>query len=315
MRKRSNTTKQANAAPRIDITMRDLLDCEPLSALLPLYQPINKLGQRSGHYLSRVKGRGMVFSEVRAYQAGDDVRAIDWRVTARTGKAHTKLYQEERERPLFILLDMAPSMLFGSQYVLKSTQAAYLAATLCWSGIKAQDRVGFIASGLPEIIESKPTARKRGLLRTLEKICHAHAQHLELATQPASRQSLAESLQRLGYHAHTGSQILIISDFFNMDNDAFHQLQTLGKRNQVMLYPISDPLESNLPSTLSGQLNVTDGMHTQVLNIGNATQKNPFSTALKRYHQQLEQQFVSLGYPLFAISAGEPLEPQLGGRG
>jgi len=294
--------------------MPGLLGCEPLAPLLPLYQQKSKLAHRSGHYLSRLKGRGMVFSEVRAYQPGDDVRAIDWRVTARTGKAHTKLYQEERERPLFILLDLSPSMLFGSQHLLKSSQAAYLAATACWSGIKAQDRVGLMVSGLPAIIENKPAARKRGLLRTLENILLAHRQHLTLATEPAPRQSLAESLKRLRYHAHTGSLILVISDFFSLDQSAYAQLEQLGKHNQLLLYPISDPLETRLPSGLSGNLNISDGSEVKVLNVGGSTQQKRLAKGLADYQHELAEQLLALGYPSFPISAAEPLEQQLAGK-
>jgi len=84
--------------------------------------------QLAGNYLSKIKGRGMEFAEVRHYQAGDDVRTIDWSVTARTGKAHTKLFHEEKERPVFILLDLSDSMVFGSQFVFKSVQACHLGA-------------------------------------------------------------------------------------------------------------------------------------------------------------------------------------------
>ena len=294
--------------------MQGLLDCEPLASLMPLYKQKTKLGHRSGHYLSRIKGRGMVFSEVRAYQPGDDVRAIDWRVTARTGKAHTKLYQEERERPLFVLLDLSPSMLFGSEYLLKSSQAAYLAATACWAGIKAQDRVGLVVSGLEKIIENKPAARKRGLLKTLENIQTAHSQHIAHTHAENKRVRLTESLKRLRYHAHTGSLILVISDFFDMNKEAYAQLQQLGKHNQVILQPVSDPLELNLPDTLTGNLNVTDGSNVQVLNFGTASQQKSVEQGLTDYRARLEQALLELGYPCIPVSSALPLVQQLGGK-
>ena len=97
--------------------------------LSPKQQIQNKL---AGSYLAKSKGRGMEFDEVRHYQSGDDVRTIDWRVTARTGKVHTKLFREEKERPVFICTDLSQSMQFGSTLLFKSVQAAHLAAMIAW---------------------------------------------------------------------------------------------------------------------------------------------------------------------------------------
>nr|WP_241480308.1 DUF58 domain-containing protein [Legionella norrlandica] len=97
---------------------------------------------RSGNHISKFRGRGMDFAEVRNYQAGDEIRHMEWRVTARTGRPHVKIYQEERERPVIMLVDFNPSMIFGTKIAFKSVVAARLASLLAWTVIKQGDRVG-----------------------------------------------------------------------------------------------------------------------------------------------------------------------------
>jgi len=98
----------------------------------------------AGGLMSKHKGRGMEFDEVRPYQAGDDVRAIDWRVTARTGQPYTKLFREEQERPVLIVTDFSPSLFFGTQLLFKSVQAAHCAAAIAWRAVQRGDKVGGI---------------------------------------------------------------------------------------------------------------------------------------------------------------------------
>ena len=117
----------------IELSMAELLNYQTKTALIDLSARKNIHGQMSGNYLSRNKGRGMEFDEVRHYQTGDDIRAIDWRVTARTGKTHTKLFREELERPVLIATDLSNTMHFGSKLLFKSVQA--LMFQLYWLGM------------------------------------------------------------------------------------------------------------------------------------------------------------------------------------
>ena len=103
------------------------------------------LNALAGPNKSNFRGRGIDFEEVRNYQAGDDIRTIDWRVTARTGAAHTKLFREERERPVLVVVDQRNSMFFGSQFCFKSVLAAQLGALVAWSALSDNDRVGGLA--------------------------------------------------------------------------------------------------------------------------------------------------------------------------
>ncbi len=128
---------------------------------------------RAGGYLSGFKGRGMDFEEVRAYQPGDDVRLIDWRVTARTGKPFTKIFHEERERPVFIVVDLSATMFFGTKTAFKSVIAAKVAALIAWAAVKNGDRVGGIFYGGENCHELRPKSRNRGVLPFLKLLCEA----------------------------------------------------------------------------------------------------------------------------------------------
>ena len=117
-----------------------------------------------GGYVSPYRGRGMEFEEVRAYQPGDDIRNMDWRVTARTGRPHTKLFREERERPVLFLVDLGPSMAFGTRVAFKSVVAARAAALLAWAARDNGDRIGGIVFAGKRHRELRPAARERGML-------------------------------------------------------------------------------------------------------------------------------------------------------
>jgi len=124
------------------LSLQQLLDQRHIAKALELYlQSRSRLGM-SGSHISKSKGRGVDFEEHRAYQAGDDIRSIDWRVTARTGRPFTKIFREERERPVIIGVDQSHHMFFGSQVSFKSVVAAEVAAILCWLTVDNGDRVG-----------------------------------------------------------------------------------------------------------------------------------------------------------------------------
>ena len=125
----------------VSIRLKTLIDLAKSIAMLKRRRHQIKAGQ-NGEYVSRFKGRGMEFDETRIYQPGDDIRSIDWRVTARSDKTHTKVYREERERPVFISVDYRPTMAFATRGVFKSVQAAKIAGLLAWSAQANGDRIG-----------------------------------------------------------------------------------------------------------------------------------------------------------------------------
>ncbi len=189
-------------------------------------------------------GQGMEFAESRIYHPGDDVKNIDWCVSARTGKVHTKLFQAERERPVYLLLDLRKMMHFGSKVRFKSHMAAHLAATIAWLSHDAGDRVGAIMltrNGL-EHFESGRT--RQSVLRFIDAVAKATLMNAEQGTEC----SLSDALKRLRPMCRTGSSLFILSDFHDFDDDVQKQLQYLNRKMQVTNIKINDPLDSLLPS-------------------------------------------------------------------
>jgi uncharacterized protein (DUF58 family) len=193
---------------------------------------------RSGQQSSRLYGRGMDYAESRAYQPGDDVRRLDWRLTARSGKLHTKLFQEDREGSLLILLDTHASMHFGTRVRYKSVQAARAAACAAWYAARAGERVGVMAFGhADELLRPQPGSR--GALA----VCGALAAW-DAAEHPERVESLSDAVTRAGRVSHGASRVLLISDGFSCDSEAAPRLRDLTRRAAVSVLVIADALES-----------------------------------------------------------------------
>lgn len=212
---------------------------------------------RAGNHLSKLRGRGMDFSEARNYQAGDEIRHMEWRVTARTGRPHVKVYQEERERPVVILTDFNPSMYFGTRVAFKSVIAARLAALLAWTAAKQGDKVGGLVFSAVAHNEFTPRSRQAGVLPFLAALSHyTHEHHPKSIRMPDAR-SLSHALLRLRRVAKPGSILVLISDFYNMDTDSERHLSQLSRHNDILAYHVCDPLELTPPEP--AQYAITNG--------------------------------------------------------
>lgn len=208
-----------------------------------------------GLHLSPFKGRGMDFAETRPYEDGDDVRNLDWRVTARSGKLHTKLFQEERERPVLLCVDLQPPMFFATRGVFKSVIAAQAAALLAWNAWKAGDRVGGLIFNGETIHEVRPLRNRSRLLHLLKMISEATRQQPQRTTQSHTGQ-LSAALSNLRRVITPGSRIFLLSDFHGIDAVVRKQLAVLARHSDLYLVMISDPMEQQFPA--SGQWRVTD---------------------------------------------------------
>ena len=212
--------------------------------------------RQSGDYQSPFKGRGMEFDESRLYQAGDDVRSINWKITARTGKPHTKLFREERERPMFVWVDLRAPMFFATRGRYKSVIAARLASLVAWSANRQGDRVGGVIFSEHSHHELKPQRGKSSVLRLISHIA-GHPAWQRGRQETGDDRSGAKSLVRLRRVVRPGSQIFLLSDFRNLDDAAFSQISRLSAHNEVVLIFIYDRLESTLPAP--GHYRVSNG--------------------------------------------------------
>ncbi len=262
--------------PGIDLTLNQLLDTR-VKPIIKWLDPNSMVKTtRVGGFRSRFKGRGMDFDEVRMYQIGDDIRNIDWKVTARTGKAHTKLFKEERERPVFVLIDQMPSMFFGTAEVFKSLLASHIAGQLMWHTLSQGNRFGALIFSENKHLEMKPSSSRRHCMRLLNRIVESYQQNLDQCYgDPQSyenQQSSAdfkanqfkESLKRLRYLAKPGSLIHIISDFNQFDESCQRHISKLSQHTDLHCIFISDPIESQLPP--AGLYGISDGQKQGILN-------------------------------------------------
>jgi uncharacterized protein (DUF58 family) len=269
----------------VSVSLKTLIDLAKPAGSLNL-QHSQKRSRQSGDYVSRFKGRGMEFDEARLYQPGDDIRTIDWRVTARTGKTHTKVFREERERPVFISVDNRLTMHFATRGVFKSVLAAKLAGLLAWAAEYHGDRIGGQIFSEHECRELKPQNGTHAVLRFLNALVKPQ--------NPLDKEfTLDQVLARLNQHARPGSLVYIISDFRGINNQAETHIAKLSEHCEVVLIFIHDPLESSLPT--KGRYRFTDDERDVVIDTSDQQR-------LSSYHQRFVQRLQRL--ELFAKKRG-----------
>jgi len=305
----------------IGLTIDELIQYQTKSSLINLAGNKNLHGKMSGNYLARSKGRGMEFDEVRHYQNGDDIRAIDWRVTARTGKTHTKLFREEIERPVLIATDLSSNMLFGSKLLFKSVQAAHLAALVAWHAKGRGDRIGGIVFNENQHNELKPRSRQQGVLHYLQALITTHentqqpltAEKQVVNTQPSDHAlSFEQNCLRIRQISRPGSLVYLITDGHHINQEAIRHLANVSRHCELVVCLISDPLELALPAS-SKKLNVsiTDGFNRQQLTLGDRTIEAQYRRQAQQFVDEKENLLTKAGARLLHFSAGESLENQL----
>lgn len=277
------------------ISVTNLLKMQRLAALLPLNKAQKVFNDLTGQHRSRLRGRGMDFSDVRAYQAGDDLRAMDWRVTARTGKAQVKVFHEERERPILLVCDLRAAMYFGSRRAFKSTLAADITALLAWAALHAGDRVGSLIFNDDTELDLRPKAGKKPVLRLINELCH-------LAKSPAQDEQV--SMRRLCRHlrqvTRPGSQVYFISDFAGLDAECEQQLHFISRHSNIFAVQLFDPLEEELPPP--GIYPLSDGNTQFYLNSVSEKNRSAFHAHALQENDLLKMRLQALNIPLLRVN-------------
>ncbi|MFN3164136.1 MAG: DUF58 domain-containing protein, partial [Pseudohongiellaceae bacterium] len=218
---------------------------------------------------------------------------------ARTGEAHTKLFREERERPVILAVDQRPTMFFGSSHCFKSVLAAQLASLLCWAALDGGDRVGGLVFNGLHHRELRPRRSRRTVLALLSEI-ESFNQALPLA-DPIGEDSFAAMLANLRRIAKPGSNVYLVSDFSGATNeDARKHLFQLAQHTQVTALACGDPLEERLPR--AGRYAVTDGELRSELNTADQRLREHHAATMKRQRQVLRNDLLRLGIPLLRAS-------------
>jgi uncharacterized protein (DUF58 family) len=219
------------------------------------HQPVHSL--LAGRHASRLRGRGLNFEEIRRYLPGDDIRTMDWHITARTRKPHIRVYTEERDRPVLLVVDQRLSMFFGSQRAMKSVVAAEVAALASWRALSVGDRVGalvFDDQGIAEIAPHRSRQQVMHILQALVEKNHALRANAPIQPRPAMLNSVLEHAVRLAKHDYL---VCLIGDATGADQDTVRLVTLLSTHNDVLLVFIYDPLEARLPN--AGRLVMAEG--------------------------------------------------------
>jgi uncharacterized protein (DUF58 family) len=294
------------------------VDIADLIALRALPLPIRTnsataSGPHGGSRLARQRGRGVDFAEVRLYQPGDDVRSIDWRVTARKARPHTKIYREERERPTLIVVDQCRSMFFGSRVRLKSVAAAECAALLAWHAVDSGDRVGGLVFDDTTEYPFKPFRSARAVVRFLNQVERSNRALGDLIEAPApSEPRLSAVIEHLVRVARNGYRVYVISDFAGFTPQAEQQLRRLARHNSIVMVQISDPLEQELPPP--DRYTVTDGRTRSVVMTDDTVARTRYHDAFATQTRTLEGACLATHSQFIQLSTNEAAAARLGER-
>ncbi len=243
--------------------------------------------KQGGAYLSAFKGRGMEFDESRIYQAGDDIRNMDWRVTARTNTPHTKVFREERERPVLLWLDLSTSMMFATRKKFKSVIACEIASLIAWSAAKNNDRIGGLIFSENEHVEIKPRRGKTAVLDFIGRCTKHSSWTVSAESESDSALNKAAAVSRLRKVSHPGSLVFMISDFRDMDKKAFAHIQNIARSSDIIMINISDPIEAELPA--SGSYKLTDGKNELQIQTSSKKTRDAYHQRYLSHQQQLER--------------------------
>ena len=249
----------------------------------------------AGEYESVFKGRGMEFDEVREYQPGDDIRTIDWNVTARTGLPYVKQYVEERELTVFFLVDLSASGAFGSMKQTKNEVAAELTALLAFSAIKNNDKVGLIV--FTDIIELfiPPKKGVSHVLRLIREILHFRPGR--------AGTDISAALDFFGRVMRKRAVMFVISDFIS--SDCSRNMRILARRHDLISVSITDPREMTLPVTGLLELEDAETGESLLIDCGSREVRQQYHQLAEKRLQNLESLFRSLDVDHIPLQTGQ----------
>src|SRR5215467_14310334 len=270
-------------------------------------QPVHSL--LSGRFASRMRGRGLNFEEIRDYRPGDDVRSIDWKVTARLQKPHVRVFNEERDRQSLLVVDQRLSMFFGSKLAMKSVTAAQAAAIAAWRILGVGDRVGAIVFDDRSLAEVRPRRSRATVLQILTAIAsknRALGVGRGITSAPAMLNEALKQAQRRALH---DAAVILITDFDGADEATRSMVGAMTRHNNVVALLVHDPLQSDLPASAS--MTVTDGELQIQLEVGRDSVRKSLSQVTRDRLKSVFAWTDELGVPVLPLSAAEETAAQL----
>lgn len=262
----------------------------------------------AGNHHSKFRGRGMDYLETRDYQPGDDVRTMDWRVTARTGKAHIKVYQEERERSVIVMADFSPGMFFATEGAFKSIIATRAAALLAWATVQRGDRIGALLYN-SQHHELRPAGGQRGALRLIRELVEAADPAAHTRHSDNKPYSINDALSRLRRVVHPGSLVYLISDFYHIDENSKRHLQLLRQHNDVIACQVLDRLELQVPAP--GRYAVSFGNQQGILDTRSSAQSLAWTQHFAERRLRVSEMMQQCAIPLIRLTTVDDVASQL----
>lgn len=294
--------------PNVFVSLQDLLKMDRHArgfSFLAKKQKVRSI--LGGKHASKLRGRGLDFEEVRNYVAGDDIRNIDWKVTARTQKTHSRVYSEEKEKPVLIVVDQSRSMFFGSVNKTKSVVAAELAALTAFRIIKEGDRVGGVVISKDGIDITAPKRDRKNTFRFLESIVK-HNRRLIDTDSKSHDLIMKEALPRINNIVTHDFLVVIISDFSHYSPEVIKGLIRMSQHNDVILAKVYDHMEKDIPEA---QIVMGDGKK-QIMVKGDAKAiKANFSSGFTKDFEAFKVEMNKHKIPVFTVNTVTPVEDQI----
>ncbi|WP_428563815.1 MAG: DUF58 domain-containing protein [Solidesulfovibrio sp. DCME] len=293
-------SKHGENSPGVYVTLEELIRLQHKAAgfsFLPR-QPVHSL--LAGRHASRLRGRGLDFEELRQYRPGDDIRAMDWKATRRTGEPQVRVYAEDRERPVLLVVDQRLSMFFGSRVNMKSVTAAQAAALAAWRVVAAGDRVGAVLFDDSDIRVVRCQRSKKTVMRILQILVEQNNRlGVDRGIVPAPNM-LDQALERAVSLAGHDFLVCVISDFFGLGEATLRLATTLTRHNDLLLAPVYDPLARKLPE--KGFLVISDGTSQIRLDGHNRQLRKRFPEFLQGRLGTLSDALHRLGVPVLPLN-------------
>ena len=294
--------RDSSRDPRVSVDLDHLRHLEARAKSLTFLPRQPARSALNGRHASRLRGRGLNFEELRDYLPSDDVRSIDWKVTARTGKPHVRVFTEERDRPALIVVDQRMSMFFGSKLNMKSVTAAECAALAAYRILDQGDRVGGIVFGDETIAEIRPKRSRAGLQQFISVLARANAL-LRSDAPDVTPLPLNDVLRSVAKIAPRNHLVLVFSDFAEIDQTTRKLVSGLSRHNDLILGLVSDPYADEVPGNV--QLVVSDGELQIAIDTGDRATHGAIKEMAQGRIAEIHDWQRPLGAPVLPLTTAE----------
>ena len=288
-----------DALVRLNFRIRDV-------GFLP-QQPVHSI--LNGRYASRLRGRGLNFEELRGYLPGDDPRTIDWKVTARVRKPYVRVYTEERDRPLILLVDQRGGMFFGSRLNMKSVTAAEAAAIAAWRALSMGDRVGAVVFNDSQVREYKPLRSRQRVTQVLSTVVQMNQALVNERPARDHDEALNQALHRALRLAGHDALVCVITDGSGADAQTRSLVTRINAHNDVILAFVYDPLEAELPA--NRDLQFSDGSLQLGIDQGDRQTREAFRQQFEQRQEAMQGLSIAQSIPFLPLSTARPTSEQI----